>query len=152
MGFYAPPNNSTTTVYIMAALGRFSQQWKVNLVGDLDLDFDSSKLVRDLEIAHLLATSRLLDINHHFMLHWNFNQQTSWHQKHKEKVVQSRLDYFLCTDQQSIQKYSICDPCHFVTDHKLVYGVLMANTLKENKRLLRARTRFPYYTLKWDLY
>ena len=52
-------------------------------------------------------------------------------------------DYFLCSDRQIIRRYGVLDPRHFATDHKLVLGTLISNTLKENKCYLHGRTKFP---------
>ena len=72
---YVPPTNTTTTVYIAAALGRFSRQRKVILVGDLNLNLDYVESESDMEIAQLLASSGLLDMHRHFTSRRNFNQQ-----------------------------------------------------------------------------
>ena len=66
VGAYVPPNDTTTTMHIAAALRRFSRQRKVILVGDFNLDLDSIESDRDMEIANTLADSGLLDMHHHF--------------------------------------------------------------------------------------
>ena len=87
-------------------------------------------------------------MHRHFSSCRNFNRQKIWHQKHERKIVQSRPDFFLYTDWQSLRKYSTCNPCHFVTDHNLICGVLMSNTLKKNMQYFWGRTRFPHRTPK----
>ena len=66
VGAYVPPNDTTTSIYIAAALGRFSRRRKVILVGNLNLNLDSIESTRDMEIANILADSGLLDMYHHF--------------------------------------------------------------------------------------
>ena len=68
--------------------------------------------------------------------------------KRKGTVAPSRPNYFLCSDRHIIRQYRIHDPCHFVTNHKLVFGTLTSNTLKENKYYLHGRTKFPHQTSK----
>ena len=63
-------------------------------------------------------------------------------------MIKSRPDYFLCSDRQIIRQYSIRDPHHFTTNHKLVCGTLISNTLKENKAYLHGRSKFPHRTPK----
>ena len=102
------------------------------LGGNFNTDPDSVEFEKDSEIAQLLAAFGLIDMNmnHHFTLR---NRQTLWHQTRNRKVIQSRWDYFFCTDWLSIPMYSFCDPHPFIIDHKLVCWVLMSNTLTENK-------------------
>ena len=140
---YVPPADTTTLVHITVALARFPSR-KVILVGDLNLNLDSIERDRDVETADILAASRLLDIHHHFKLRRKFKQQNSWQHKRKGTVVRSRPDYFLCLDQRIMRRHGIRDPDHFVTDHKLVFGTLTSNTLKENKYYLHSRTKFPH--------
>ena len=148
IGVYILPNDTTTLIHIAAALGRFSNQ-KVILVGDLNLDLDSIESDWDMEIANILADSGLLDMHHHFKTHGRCKKPSTWHQKRKGNVVRSRPDYFLCSDRRIIRRYAIRDPRHFVTDHHLVCGTLISNTLKENKSYLNGRTRFPHWTPKF---
>ena len=136
VGAYVPPTDSTTLVHIAAALVRFPSQ-KVILVGDLNLNLDSLETDRDMEIADILATSGLLDMQRHSKSHGRNRRPVTWHQKREGEVIKSRPDYFLCSDQQIIRRYRIRDPHHFTTDHKLVCGTLISNTLKENKAYLQ---------------
>ena len=101
-----------------------------------------------MEIANTLADSGLLDMHHHFKPSGRYWKRSTWHQKREENVVKSRPDYFLCSDRQIIRRYAIQDPRHFVTDHLLVCGTLISNTLKENKYYLHGRTKFPHQTPK----
>ena len=146
VGAYVPPKDSTTSVHISAALDRFPRRRDLILVGDLNIDLDSPESERDMEIAQLLADFSLRDMHHHFKT--GRRRSSTWHQKRKGEIVWSRPDYFLCTDRRTIRKYNIRDPRHYVTDHKLVCGVLISNKLKENKRYLRGRTKFPHRTPK----
>ena len=52
VGAYVPPADSTTSVHIAAALGRFPSR-KVILVGDLNLDLDALVSERDWKIANI---------------------------------------------------------------------------------------------------
>ena len=113
------------------------------LVGDLNLDLDSCESERDMEIADSLATSDLLDMHRHFTSPGKHSKPATWHQKREGKTVQSRPDYFLCSDRRIIKRYAIRDPRHFATDHHLVLGTLLSNTLRENKCYLSSRTKFP---------
>ena len=101
VGAYIPPADTTTSIHITTALGRFPNQ-KVILMGDLNLDLDlnlnSIEKDRDMEIADVLATSRLLNIHRHFKSARRCRRPATWHQKLKGKVVKSRPDYFLCSD------------------------------------------------------
>ena len=131
VGAYVPPTDSTTSVYIVAALACFPSQ-KVILVGDLNLNLDSLETERDMEIADILATSRLLDMHHHFKTHGRNRRPATWYQKREGEVIKSRPNYFLCSDRRIIRRYRIRDPRQFTTNHKLVCGTLISNTLKEN--------------------
>ena len=144
---YIPPTDTTTLMNITTALGFFPHQ-KVILVRDLNLDLDSIEMERDMEIANILATSRLLDMHCHFKLAGRRRRLATWHQQREGKTVQSRPDYFLCLDRRIIRQYGFRDPCHFVTNHKLVLGTLISNTLRENKCYLGGRTKFPHQTPK----
>ena len=77
VGAYVPPNDTTTSIHIAAALGRFSNR-KVILVEDLNLDLDSVESARDMEIANVLADSGLLDMHHHFRSHRHINQTAQY--------------------------------------------------------------------------
>ena len=116
---------------------------KVILVGDLNFNLDSIEMERDMEIANILANSELLDIHCHFKLAGRCSRPTTWHHKRERKVIQSRPDYFLYLDRRITRQYGIRDPCYLATDHHLVLGTLISNTLRENKCYLRGRTRFP---------
>ena len=118
------------------------------LVGDLNLDLDSLETDRDMEIADILATSGLLDMHRHFKSHGRNRRPATWHQKREGEVIKSRPDYFLCSDRRIIRRYSIRDPRHFITNHKLVCDTLISNTLKENKAYLHGRSKFPKRTPK----
>ena len=72
----------------------------------------------------------------------------TWHQKREGKILKSRPDYFLCSDRRIIKRYAIRDPCHFATDHHLVLGTLISNTLRENKSYRHGRKKFPHQTPK----
>ena len=105
-----------------------------------------------MEIADILATSGLLDMHRHFKSVGRRRRPVTWHHERKGKIVQSRPDYFLCSDWRIIRRYGIRDHCHFATDHKLVLGTLISNTLRENKSYLHGRTKFPTRPPKWDLH
>ena len=96
-----------------------------------------------MEIADILATSGLLDMHRHFKSAGRCRKPATWHHKREGDVIKSRPDYFLCSDRRIIRRYGIRDPRHFATDHKLVFGTLISNTLRENKCYLRGRTKFP---------
>ena len=147
VGAYLQPTDTTTSVHIAAALARFPSR-KVILVGDLNLELDSLETDRDMEIADILATSELLDMHRHFKSHGRNRRPATWHQKREGEVIKSRPDYFLCSDRWIIRRYSIRDPRHFTTDHKLAFGTLISNTLKENKAYLHGRSKFPHQTPK----
>ena len=134
-------------MHITTALARFPRR-KVILVGDLNLDLGSIETERDMEIADILATSVLLDMHRHFKSPGRYRTPATWHHKREGEVIKSRPDYFLCSDRRIIRRYAIRDPRHFVTDHKLVCGTLISNTLKENKYYLHGRTKFPHRTPK----
>ena len=102
-----------------------------------------------MEIANILATSDMLDMHCHFTSPGKYIKPATWHQRREGKAIRSRPDYFLCSDQRIIKRYAIRDPRHFVTDHKLVLGTLISNTLRENKCYLRGRTTFPSRTPAW---
>ena len=150
MGAYLPPADSTTSVHIKAALARFPS-WKVILVGDLNLDLGSMETERNMEIADILATSGLLEMHRHFKLKGKNRMPDTWHQEREGEPVRSRPVYFLCSDRRIIRRYDIRDPRHFTTDHKLVYGTLTSNTIKENKAYLKGRSKLPTRPPKWDL-
>ena len=97
VGAYVPPADSTTSVHIAAALGRFPSR-KVILVGDLNLDLDALVLERDREIANVLASSGLLDMHRHFKSKGRNRRPDTWHQKREGEVIKSRPDYFFCSD------------------------------------------------------
>ena len=144
---YIPLADTTTLMHITTALSRFPN-WKVILVGDLNLDLDSILADRNMQIADILATSGLLDMHHHFKLSRSSKQCFTWHQKREGTVIWSRPDYFLCSDRQIIRQYGICDPRHFTINHKLVLGTLTSNTLKEGKSYLHGRMKFPHWIPK----
>ena len=146
VGAYVPPKDTTTLVHITAALDRFPQRRKVILVGDLNIDLDSPESERDMEIAQLIADAGLRDMHQHFKTRRRCS--STWHQKREGEIVWSRPDYFLCSDRRMIRKYSIRDPRHYVTDHRLVCSVIISNKLKRNKAYLRGRTQFPHRTPK----
>ena len=132
----------------MSPKNHFSRRRKnFILVRDLNIKLDSCETDRDIGIAQFLADYHLCDMHRHFKR--SPQRGSTWHHKREEVVVSSMPDYFLYTDRRVIRKYRIQDPRHFVTDHKLVYGTLCSNTLKENKRYLKCRTRFPHHTLKY---
>ena len=147
VGAYIPPADSTTTAHVASALARFPRR-KVLLVGDLNLNLDSLETDRDMEIADCLATSGLIDMRRHFKLDGKNRMPDTWHRTREGEPVRSRPDYFLCSDRRIIKRYRIRDPRHFTTDHKLVCGTLISNTLKENKAYLNGRSKFPYRTPK----
>ena len=147
VGAYIPPADTTTSMHVTTALARFPRR-KVILVGDLNLDLGSIETERDMEIADILATSRLLDMHRHFKSPGRFIKPATWHQKRKGEVIKSRPDYFLCSDQRIIRQYGIRDPRHFATDHKLVLGTLISNSLREYKTYLLGRTKFPHWIPK----
>ena len=74
VGAYIPPTDTTTSIHIAAALGRFSRRRKVILVGDLNLNLNSIESARDMEIAKVLADAGLLDMHHHFKLIGRFGK------------------------------------------------------------------------------
>ena len=137
----------TTPVYIAAELPCFPSR-KVILVGDLNLNLDSLETDRDMEIADCLATSGMIDMRRHFKLDGKNRMPDTWHRTREGEPVRSRPDYFLCSDRRIIKRYRIRDPRHFATDHKLVLGTLISNTLREYKCYLRGRTTFPHRTPK----
>ena len=102
VGAYVPLSDTTTSVRIAVALGCFPNR-KVIPEGDLNFNLDLLETDRDRVIADILVASGLLDMYQHFKLRRKLKRQTTWHQKCKENVVQSRLDYFLCSDQRIIR-------------------------------------------------
>ena len=122
------------------------------LVGDLNLDLASIELERDMQIADILATSGLMDMHRHFKSPGRCRRPATWHHKREGKLIKSRPDYFLCSDRRIIRRYRIRDPHHFATDHHLVLGTLISNTLRENKSYLHSRSKFPTGPPKWDLH
>ena len=80
--------HTTKLIHIAAALGRFSGQRKVILVGDLNLNLDSIESTQDMEIANVLADSRSLDM-HHYFKHCRHNSCNTWHQKREGEIVGS---------------------------------------------------------------
>ena len=105
-----------------------------------------------MEIANILTDSELLDMYHHFKSGGRFRRPLTWHQKCEGEVIKSRPDYFLCSDRRIIRRYRIRDPRHFTTDHKLVYGTLISNTLKEIRLIFMVGPNFPTGPPKWDLH
>ena len=136
-------------MHITTTLACFSRR-KVILVGDLNLDFGSIKLERDMLIADILVTSGLLDMHRHFKSARRRRRPATWHHKREGNVIKSRPDYFLCSNQQIIRQYGIHDPRHFATNHKLVLDTLISNTLMENKSYLHGRSKFPQRTPKME--
>ena len=74
-------------------------------MGGVNLDLGSIELERDTEIANILATSRLLDMHYHFKLTGRCKRSATWHHKREGNVIKSRPDSFLCSDQQTIERY-----------------------------------------------
>ena len=142
---YIPLVDTTTLIHITTVLARFPRR-KVILVGDLNLDLDSCESARDMQIADILATSGLLNMHRHFKSPGRYRRPATWYHKRKGNIIKSRPDYFLCSDWRIIRRYGIRDPRHIATDHKLVLGTLISNTLRENKCYLHGRSKFPHRT------
>ena len=100
---YVPPTDSTTLVYIAAALARFPSR-KVILVGDLNLVLDSLETERNMEIADIMATLGLLDMHRHFKPHGRNRRPVTLYQKREGELIKLRPDYFFYSDQRIIRR------------------------------------------------
>ena len=95
-----------------------------------------------MEIAAALTEAGLEDMKAHFLLRrrrWGRDQRT-WSMVREGKVVRSRTDYILGTDQSLFSNVSVWDLRHN-TDHLMVVGCLRSAQAREHAKYLTGQKK-----------
>ena len=119
---YLAPDNTSTIESVVAALRDRPKGTTLVVAGDLNTDLeDSENDPRGTEIAAAMTAAGVEDMTAHFLprrRRWGRERRT-WSMVREGKVVRSRTDYLLGTDQSLFRNVSVRDPRHN-TDHFMV--------------------------------
>lgn len=142
VGVYIPPNDLTTLEFLLQALDRFQNRDPI-VLGDLNIDMQSPRDAREVEIAGALSARGLEDMLKHFKQSRGFRHGNSWRQFRGGRLESSRCDYILGSDRRLFSNMQLKDPRCFSSDHWLIRGELLSAPLASNHRYLQGRRRFP---------
>ena len=142
---YLTPDESSTIESVVAALKERPRGTTLVVAGDLNtaLDDPENNWI-GMEIAAAITEAGLEDTKAHLLprrQRWGRERRT-WSMVREGKVVWSRTDYILGTEQSLIRNVSIRDPRHN-TDHFMVVGYLHSAPAREHAKYLTGRKKLP---------
>ena len=136
IGCYLAPDDTSTIESVVAALKERPKGTALVVAGGLNTALDDPENDRrGTEIAAALAEAGLEDMTAHFLprrQRWGRERRT-WSMVREGKVVRSRTDYVLVTDQSLFRNVSVRDPRHN-TDHFMMVGCLCSAPAMEHAK------------------
>jgi exonuclease III len=144
IGAYIPPGDENALEFIEQAAQR-RPNLPVLLMGDLNVDLLNLRDTRDANIAAMIANLGLLDLLAHFYMRSGFGHRNTWFQTREHSMLSSRCDYILGSNRNLFRNMQLKQPRLFTSDHYLVLGELLSEPLRENRRYLGGRRRFPLH-------
>ena len=134
---------------VVAALKERPKGTALVVVGDLNTGMDDPENDRrGTEIAAGLTEAGLEDMTAHFLPRrrkWGRERRT-WSMVQEVKVVRSRTDYILWTDQSLFRNVSVRDPRHN-TDHFMLVVCLHSAVVREHTKYITRRKKLPLQPL-----
>jgi exonuclease III len=144
IGAYIPPGDRNAIEFIEQAAQR-CPNLPIMLMGDLNVDLLNLRDTRDANLAAMVATLGLLDILEHFYMRSGFGHCNTWFQTREHSMISSRCDYILSSDRCLFRNMQLKKPRLFTSDHYLILGEFLSEPLRENRRYLGGRRRFPLH-------
>ena len=145
IGCYLAPDDARTIERVVTALGDQPRGTALLVVGDFNTDLgDTASNERGAEIAAALTEAGVKDMTAHFLLRkqpWGRELRT-WSMVREGRVIRSRTDYLLGTDQILFRNVAVRDPRHN-SDHYMVVGHLRSETAREHARYIKGRKKMP---------
>jgi exonuclease III len=149
VGAYIPPGDTTTIDNITIAIERLPRNNPIILLGDLNADILHPQNDRSTEVASMAASFGLDDLLRHFKQKHRFRSGFTWRMRRGQGMVMSRCDSIFCTDRRIFKNVAIREPRHYSSDHYLVLGIIMSESLCAHRSYSKGRKRFPLSPTRW---
>lgn len=143
VGCYIPPTCTTTIEHVTQAIAQCPAKAELVVAGDLNVDLtDPEGSERDETIAAAIADEGLEDMSLHFFRRRGKRDGRTWTMARQGRMITSKTDYVLGTDRRAFRNVQTRDPrCN--SDHYMVVANLWPATVREHRRCLGERKRFP---------
>ena len=147
VGCYIPPSSTAELADIRRAYKRCPKGFKPILMGDLNINLESPRDERDMEIAEQVDWMDLGCLTDHFRQRRRCvtRGRLTWRQRRLGRWVSSKPDYFLARegDRRRFRRVVLRRPRHHDSDHRAIVAVFYAGNKKKMKVYRKKHCRFP---------
>jgi endonuclease/exonuclease/phosphatase family metal-dependent hydrolase len=126
---YILHSDNYTIETIQHALDKLPTHNPIILLGDLNADINNPHDNATTDVEAMVSMYGLEDMVRHFKQRYIYRKGNTWRMRRRERMVESHIDYILCSDRRVFKNVAIRDPRHYFSDHFVITGILVSEPL-----------------------